>query len=145
MDRARVRQQKARRHLRRQLGAPPLVDRLIAGPPELNLADRRSLLEQLRNEIARCGLEPSEIRGGWGYRVRAGRADVGRLLAAEEESADHKQHWWLRDVVWRSPDGESTLVYSSDPDGHDLSFVGWGADVQPVLEAVGRLLAAHQP
>jgi len=138
-------QQKSRRYRRRKLGAPPVVDAIFAGPPELDLDDRGPLLAAVRAAIEAGGLQLSEIRGGWGYRVLASDDDARSRLQADERQADDHDHWWLDDAVWRSSDGQSVVVYCSDPDGIDVSFHGWGPRARTSLEAVKERLDAHRP
>lgn len=118
---------------------------IAAGPPELDLHGRRSLLEILRVEIERCGLRPVEIRGVFRHRVLAVDAEVQTRLERDERGADDHGHWWLDDVVWRSSDGQTVVVYEADPDGNDVIFEAWGPDARRCLESLNRRLAAHHP
>lgn len=123
--------EKRRRRLRK-LGAPPLVEVAYAGPPNLGLDDRASLLATLRAALDKRGLQVAEIRGGWGYRPQATGAEVLSRLDADEEVADAKGHWWRSDVVWRSRNDQTVVVYTGDPDGSDLTFQG-GVPTLPVV------------
>lgn len=116
-----------------------------AGPPTLDLARRPTLLAQLRGDIGNCGLLLAEIRGGWTYKALARDTNARLALEDDERTADEGGHWWLRDVVWRSSDDRSVLVYRADPDGNDVTFAGWGPLAPACLDAVRARLAAHQP
>lgn len=137
-------QERSSRRLRRKLGAPRSIRVVWDGPPTLSLASRSTLLKALREDIDTCGLSIAEVRGGWSYRVRAVEGDARSVLQADERTADERGHWWRQDAVWRSTDGSSVLVYRADPDGSDLTFMGWGRQSATCLDAVRARLEIHQ-
>ena len=141
------RQLKAPRWIRWWLEAPGEVESLSVGPQDLPLDRRAHLLVALRKEIAERGFVLSEVRRS--RRVLAREGDALRKVEHDEEHADLRDHWWTAQVVWRSHDGTSVVVYCYDPLGQNLTFVGWGSAARDCLAAVDSQLRlegrAEQP
>lgn len=135
------RRMKSPRWMRRWLEAPDQIDSIWVGPPELRLERRAALLALVRDEIAARGFALEEVRSKG--RLRAEGVEALNVVQHDEESADLREHWWTKNLVWRSPDGPSCLVYSPDPDGHDLWFAGWGPAALPCLRLVDELLISE--
>lgn len=136
---------KARRYVRRELRAPRMVETIWTGPPWLDLDRRKLLLESLRHHLERCGLRLEAVRGGWRYRVIAQEEQALALLEADEAAADADGQWWGHDVVWRSDDDITTVLYGHDPDGNDITFQGWGPGAPGCLAGLKAVLEAHHP
>lgn len=129
------------RWIRWWLGAPNEVESFSLGPPDLGLDRRTQLLVTLRTKIAERGFTLDEVRRT--RRVLARDDDAVHGVERDEEQADQRDQWWTAQIVWRSPEGPSVLVYSADPVGQELRFTAWGPAASTCLDTVESLLRSE--
>jgi hypothetical protein len=115
------------------------VDIVVTGPPGISLDNRADLLRTLRRKMDDNGFALRAVRGGtFRRRIVAEGAEALDVLRRDEAESDSHEHWWFHDVTWVA--GESKVVYWADPDGHDLTFYGWGEAAEQCLSAIAATL-----
>jgi hypothetical protein len=139
-----------RRPTRRSLGLADdeQVVTMWAGPPELTLEDRAGTLRACRQLLATDGYRIAHVSPGI-IEIRIRRRppkvltgdDALAALERDEAVADADEHWWLHDVVWGDPATSRHVCAGVDPDGNDLTWIGWGdKQVGDTIERLQEML-----
>jgi hypothetical protein len=144
-----------RRPTRRSLGLADneQVVTMWAGPPELTLEDRAGTLQACRHLLATDGYRVAHVSPGiieLRMRRRAPKVLTGddalAALERDEAVADADEHWWLHDVVWSDPATSRHVCAGVDPDGNDLTWIGWGdQQVGDTIERLQEMLRSRRP